>query len=116
MTTVNPEHYTEGDCKLAAGIALHGQLPERFELRLEVRLQAGPGSLRRGARLDMAIVERESGRIVLVVEVKRSPGSSASAQGERYGRLAGAPVLYLRGLKACRACAAVVLERLAGIA
>ena len=113
---VNPQHYSESDCRLAAAIALHGRLPERYILKTEVKLPRGYGGSTRGARLDMAIIERESGRIVLVIETKRSPRSTASAQGERYGAMTKAPVLYLRGFEACQACAAVVLERLAGIA
>lgn len=69
----------------------------------------------RGARLDMAILERETGRIVLVIETKRSAGSKATAQGSRYARLTGAPVVYLRGLEACEKAAETILSALAGI-
>ena len=112
---VNPNHYSESDCRLAAAIALHGRLPERYVLRTELKLPRGFGGSTRGARLDMAILERESGRIVLVIETKRSPRSTASAQGERYGAMTRAPVLYLRGFEACQQAAGVILERLARI-
>ena len=115
MPDVDPYHLTEGDCKVAVGVALHGRLPEQYALRFEAKLRPGPGSYKRGARLDLAVIEASSGRIVLVIEIKRSATSSASAQGERYGRLAQCPVLYLRGIRACRECADVVLGALAGI-
>ena len=109
---VNPEHYSESDCRLAAAIALHDRLPAGYILKTEVKLPRGYGGSTRGARLDMAILEAASGRIVLVIETKRSPRSTASAQGERYGAMTRAPVLYLRGIEACRDCLAAVLSRL----
>ena len=116
MASVDPTHYSEGDCLAAVSAAMKDRMPAGFELRFQVKLRPGPGSYKRGARLDLAVIESTTGRIILVVEVKRSPQSSASAQGERYGRLAQCPVLYLRGIKACRECPDVVLEALAGIA
>ena len=109
---VNPEHYGESDCRLAAAIALHGKLPAPYVLRTEVKLPRGYGGSTRGARLDMAIIDEITGRIVLVIETKRSPRSTASAQGDRYGAMTKAPVLYLRGHKACEECAGMVLSRL----
>ena len=104
------DRYSEGDCKLAAGIALHDRLPERYVLKLEVKI--GKGATLRGARLDMAIFDRETRRIVLIIETKRSPGSTATSQGERYRQLTGARVLYLRGYQACRDCLPAVLAAL----
>ena len=106
------ERISEGDCKLAAGIALHGRLPEAYVLKVEVKLLRGFNGSNRGARLDMAILERATGRIVLVIETKRSPGSTATAQGERYARMAGTRVIYLRGMKACEGCLSAVLSAL----
>lgn len=106
------ERISEADCRMAAAVALAGQLPEGYILKGEVKLPRGWGGSTRGARLDMAILERVSGRIVLVIETKRSPSSSASTQGERYAKMTGARVLYLRGLNACETCAEQVLSAL----
>jgi len=106
------ERISEGDCALAVGIALHDRLPEGYILKAQVKLGRGFNGSNRGARLDMAILDAADGRIVLVIETKRSPGSTATAQGERYARMAGARVLYLRGLKACAGCLPAVLSAL----
>ena len=60
----------------------------------------------------MAILDRETARILLIIETKRSPTSKATGQGERYSRMAGAPVIYLRGMDQCRAAAGPVLSAL----
>ena len=104
------DRQSEGDCKIAVGLALAGKLPARYILKCEVKI--GRGQTLRGARLDMAIFDRETRRIVLIIETKRSPGSTATAQGERYRALTGARVLYLRGFKACEECAEGVLSAL----
>ena len=106
------ERISEGDCKLAAGIALAGRLPARYILKSELKVIRGFNGSNRGARLDLAVLERATGRIVLVIETKRSPGSSATAQGERYSKLVGARTIYLRGMKACEGCAELVLSSL----
>ena len=106
------ERISEGDCALAVGIALHDRLPERCKLKAQVKLMRGFNGSNRGARLDLAILDARDGRILLIIETKRSPGSTATAQGERYARMAGARVLYLRGLKACEGCLPAVLSAL----
>ncbi len=106
------ERISEGDCALAVGIALHDRLPEHCTLKAQVKLLRGFNGSSRGARLDMAILDNRDGRILLVIETKRSPASTATAQGERYARMAGARVLYLRGLKACAGCLPAVLSAL----
>ena len=116
LVAVNPERISEADCRIAAAIALHGRLPEQYVLRAEVKLRAGYGGSSRGARLDLAVIDKLSGRIALVLETKRSPDSRATAQGERYGRMVGARVIYLRGMKDCEACAERVLDALQSVA
>ena len=106
------ERISEGDCALAVGIALHDRLPEHYQLKAQVKLLRGFNGSSRGARLDMAILDKRDGRIVLILETKRSPGSTATAQGERYSRMAGARVVYLRGMKACEGCLEAVLSAL----
>ena len=106
------ERISEGDCALAVGIALHDRLPDQYVLKAQVKLMRGFNGSKRGARLDMAVLDKRDGRIVLVIETKRSPGSTATAQGERYSRMAGARVLYLRGLGACAGCLSAVLSAL----
>ncbi|MDZ4342147.1 MAG: hypothetical protein U1E51_06870 [Candidatus Binatia bacterium] len=106
------DRISECDCKVAAAIALNGRLPERYILKTELKLHRGFGGSTRGARLDMAVIDRETDRIVLVIETKRSPASKASAQGERYGKMCAARVIYLRGMKACSECAERVLSAL----
>ena len=106
------ERISEGDCAGAVFIALHDRLPEHYQLKAQVKLMRGFNGSTRGARLDMAILDKRDGRIILVIETKRSPGSTATAQGERYGRMTGARVLYLRGIKACQGCLPAVLSAL----
>ena len=106
------ERISEGDCALQVGIALHDRLPDQYVLKAQVKLMRGFKGSTRGARLDMAVLDRRDGRIVLVIETKRSPASTATAQGERYARMTGARVLYLRGIKACAGCLPAVLSAL----
>jgi len=106
------ERISEGDCAGAVFVALHEHLPEHYKLKAQVKLLRGFGGSSRGARLDLAIMDERDGHFALIIETKRSPGSTATAQGERYGRMAGARVLYLRGLKACQGCLPAVLSAL----
>ena len=106
------DRISEGDCKLAAGIDIARVLPAQYVLKVEVKLPRGYGGSSRGARLDMAILDRDSRRILLILEVKRSPASTATAQGSRYGRMAGARVVYLRGMRACQQAGERVMSEL----
>ena len=105
---------TENECRTEAVFALRAVLESRYVLRTELKLPRGMGGSKRGARLDMAILDRETSRILLIIETKRSSRSKATGQGERYSRMAGAPVVYLRGIEACRQAAGPVLAALEG--
>ena len=116
MFGINWEKVSEGDCRAAAFVALAKALPRNYLVRTELKLPRGLGGSKRGARLDMAILERATGRIVLVLETKRSAQSKAEAQGRRYSEMTKAPVMYLRGMEECQACAPRVVNALPRIA
>jgi hypothetical protein len=50
-----------------------------------------------GARFDIAIFDSKK-ELRLVLEVKKNPNGTATAQGERYAALVGVPCLYVRGM------------------
>lgn len=93
-------------------VALRAALPAKYVIRSELKLPKGLGGSNRGARLDMAILDRATSKILLVIETKRSASSKATGQGERYSRMTGAPVVYLRGMEACKNAAAPVVQAL----
>lgn len=95
---VNELEHNESDCKVAAAAKLIQVLGERYIIRVEYRIKAlTPG--RRGARLDIAVLDKSTGKIALIIEVKRNAWSKAVSQGRRYADLTGAPVIYLRGME-----------------
>ena len=53
-----------------------------------------------GCRVDIAIFKAHKDKepeLKLIVEIKKNPAGTATAQGERYTHLLGVPCIYVRG-------------------
>ena len=102
---------SEGDCRGAAAISIHKHLAGRVLMKAEVKIPpATPHG--RGARLDMALYDPTSFKMLLILEIKRRANSRAWRQGMRYSDLTGVPVIYLNGMAECEQAAQRVAKAL----